>query len=39
MAYSGKLVTSGPAYFVVRARNGAGHEDTNTVERLAVNSC
>jgi hypothetical protein len=26
-------------YFVVRARNAAGHEDTNTVERPGVVSC
>ena len=26
-------------YFVVRARNQAGHEDTNTVERAGVVSC
>jgi hypothetical protein len=26
-------------YFVVRARNAAGHEDTNTVERQGVASC
>lgn len=38
-AYSGTLATSGAAYFVVRARDAAGHEDTNQVERLAVNSC
>ncbi len=38
-AYSGNLATSGPAYFVVRARDAAGHEDANTVERLAVSNC
>ncbi|HET9102264.1 MAG TPA: hypothetical protein VFN55_02830 [Solirubrobacteraceae bacterium] len=38
-AYSGTLSTSGSAYFVVRARDAAGHEDANTVERLAVSSC
>jgi hypothetical protein len=29
----------GPVYFVVRARNAAGHEDTNTVERQGVVRC
>jgi hypothetical protein len=29
----------GTLYFVVRARNQAGHEDTNTVERPGVVSC
>ena len=38
-AYSGNLATSGPAYFVVRARDQAGHEDANTVEKLAVDNC
>ncbi len=38
-AYSGQLATSGSAYFVVRARDQAGHEDANTVEKLAVPSC
>lgn len=38
-AYSGQLSTSGSAYFVVRARDQAGHEDANTVEKLAVNNC
>ncbi len=38
-AYSGRLATSGSAYFVVRARDQAGHEDANTVEKLAVNNC
>ena len=38
-AYSGNLATSGSAYFVVRARNQVGHEDANTVEKLAVNNC
>ena len=33
------LSTGGPAYFVVRARDAAGHEDTNTVEKLAVSNC
>ena len=37
--YSGNLATSGSAYFVVRARDTAGREDANTVERLAVNTC
>ena len=30
---------NGPLYFVVRARNAAGHEDANTVERQAIISC
>ncbi len=30
---------SGPVYFVVRARNAAGHEDANTVERQGVVQC
>ncbi len=30
---------NGPAYFVVRARNAAGHEDANTVERQGVVQC
>jgi hypothetical protein len=30
---------AGALYFVVRARNAAGHEDANTVERLGVTSC
>ncbi len=38
-AYSGSVPGSGAAYFVVRARDTAGHEDHNTVERLAVNHC
>ncbi|MGH2892375.1 MAG: hypothetical protein ACRDPM_03780, partial [Solirubrobacteraceae bacterium] len=29
----------GTQYFVVRARNAAGHEDTNTVERQGVIAC
>lgn len=33
------LTNIGPAYFVVRARDQAGREDGNTVERLAVNTC
>jgi hypothetical protein len=32
-------VNRGAVYFVVRARNAAGHEDTNTVERQGVASC
>jgi hypothetical protein len=38
-AYSGSLPGSGSAYFVVRARDGAGREDTNRVEKMAVNTC
>jgi hypothetical protein len=38
-SHSGKLPGSGAAYFVVRARDTAGHEDTNTVEKQAVNTC
>ena len=30
---------SGTQYFVVRARNAAGHEDANTVERQGVIAC
>jgi hypothetical protein len=30
---------TGALYFVVRARNAAGHEDTNTVERQGVVQC
>jgi hypothetical protein len=30
---------AGAVYFVVRARNAAGHEDANTVERQGVLSC
>jgi hypothetical protein len=30
---------AGALYFVVRARNAAGHEDTNTVERQGVVRC
>ncbi len=30
---------SGPVYFVVRARNTAGHEDTNTVEKQGITGC
>jgi len=33
------LVRGGTVYFVVRARNAAGHEDTNTVERQGTISC
>jgi hypothetical protein len=29
----------GAVYFVVRARNKAGHEDTNKIERQGVVSC
>jgi hypothetical protein len=32
-------VGPGPAYFVVRARDQAGHEDQNTVERAGVSIC
>ncbi len=38
-SYSGSVPGSGSAYFVVRARDSAGHEDHNTVERQAVNTC
>jgi hypothetical protein len=30
---------SAPVYFVVRARDRAGHEDSNTVEREGQNLC
>jgi hypothetical protein len=33
------LAHSGTVYFVVRARNAAGREDTNTVERQGVIAC
>jgi len=33
------LGLSGPIYFVVRARNAAGNEDGNTVERQGVSQC
>jgi hypothetical protein len=32
-------VAAGPAYFVVRARDTAGHEDQNTVQRQGVSIC
>ena len=38
-SYSGTLPGSGAAYFVVRARDTAGREDTNRVEKQAVNTC
>ncbi|HEY2006744.1 MAG TPA: hypothetical protein VGG87_09850 [Solirubrobacteraceae bacterium] len=38
-AYSGSLPGSGSAYFVVRARDAAGREDSNRVEKMAVNTC
>ena len=40
-AASGSFVVAGTsaAYFVVRARDTAGREDQNTVERIAVNTC
>jgi hypothetical protein len=31
--------STGPLFFVVRARNAAGHEDQNTVEREGVTHC
>ena len=30
---------TGPVYFVVRARNGAGVQDANTIERQGVSDC
>ena len=33
------VARSGPVYFVVRARNAAGHEDANTVERQGIIQC
>jgi len=33
------LAQNGPLYFVVRARNAAGHEDQNTVERQGIVQC
>jgi hypothetical protein len=38
-SYSGSPPGSGAAYFVVRARDAAGHRDGNTVEKMAVNTC
>lgn len=37
--YTVDLTGLGPAYFVVRARDQAGRQDHNTVQRLAVNTC
>ncbi len=37
--YSMDVSSEGPAYFVVRARDTAGHEDQNKVEHLGVNTC
>ncbi|HWX74997.1 MAG TPA: fibronectin type III domain-containing protein, partial [Solirubrobacteraceae bacterium] len=34
-----KLTNEGTYYFVVRARDKAGHEDSNTVEREGQNLC
>ncbi|MGZ4171566.1 MAG: hypothetical protein ACXVRN_09385 [Solirubrobacteraceae bacterium] len=33
------VAQTGPLFFVVRARNAAGHEDQNTVERQGVSQC
>lgn len=38
-SFTGSLAGFGPAYFVVRARDKAGHEDRNRVQRTAVNIC
>lgn len=38
-SYTVQLMSYAAAYFVVRARDTAGHEDQNTVERIAVNTC
>lgn len=37
--YNVAIASSGAAYFVVRARDQAGLEDHNAVERVAVNMC
>lgn len=37
--YSAAIRASGPAYFVVRARDQAGLEDHNKVERAGVDEC
>jgi hypothetical protein len=34
-----KLPSTETFYFVVRARDGAGNEDSNTVEREGLNLC
>jgi len=34
-----QLASTEPFYFVVRARDRAGNEDTNTIEREGVNLC
>jgi hypothetical protein len=33
------MASTGTVYFVVRARNAAGHEDHNTVERQGITQC
>ena len=33
------VARNGPLYFVVRARNAAGREDSNTVEKQGVIEC
>jgi hypothetical protein len=37
--YTVTIPRNAPAYFVVRVRDAAGHEDHNTVERPGVNGC
>jgi hypothetical protein len=38
-SYAVHIAGGGPAYFVVRARDQAGREDDNTVERAALLAC
>lgn len=38
-SFTASLSGFGPFYFVVRARDKAGHEDHNTVQHTAVNLC
>ena len=37
--YTAAVSQAGPAYFVVRARDQAGREDSNTIEHEGVNQC
>jgi hypothetical protein len=37
--YTADISRLGPAYFVVRARDQAGHEDQNTVQVMAMDVC
>jgi hypothetical protein len=38
-SFTTPVMAGAAVYFVVRARNEAGHEDTNTVERQGVSAC